>query len=66
MLLGYQAFHVAVLMLMGGYVTARSWTRKLHHAVRATLDNTALMWHCVTTQGLIDALTVQLVPVALG
>jgi cytochrome c oxidase subunit I+III len=66
MLLGYQAFHVALLMLMGGYVLARSWTGRLQPTAGATLDNTALMWHCVTAQGLIGALTVQLVPVVLG
>jgi cytochrome c oxidase subunit I+III len=66
MLLGYQAFHIAVLMLMGGYVLARSWTGRLQPAARATIDNTGLMWHCVTTQGIIGALTVQLVPRLLG
>jgi cytochrome c oxidase subunit I+III len=66
MLLGYQAFHVAVLLLMGGYVLVRSWTGRLQPAARATLDNTALMWHCVTAQGVLGALTVQLVPRVLG
>jgi cytochrome c oxidase subunit I+III len=66
MLLGYQAFHVAVLALMGGYVLARSWTGRLQPAARATLDNTGLMWHCVTVQGIIAAAAVQLVPRWLG
>jgi cytochrome c oxidase subunit I+III len=35
-------------------------------AARATLDKTAQVWHCVTAQGLIRALTVQLVLVVLA
>lgn len=66
MLLGYQAFHVAVLVLMGGYVLARSWAGRLQPTARATLDNTALMWHCVTAQGVVGALVVQLLPRVLG
>lgn len=66
MLLGYQAFHIAVLMLMGGYVLVRSWSGRLQPAARATIDNTALMWHCVTAQGIIGALAVQGVPRLLG
>jgi len=66
MLLGYQAFHIIVLLLMGGYVLVRSWTGRLQPAARATIDNTAPMWHCVTAQGILGALTVQLVPRLLG
>jgi len=66
MLLGYQAFHIAVLLLMGGYVLVRSWSGRLQPAARATIDNTAPMWHCVTAQGILGALTVQLVPRLLG
>ena len=62
MLLGYQGFHVAVLLLMGSYVLARSWSGRLQPAARATIDNTLLMWHCVTAQGLLAALAVQLAP----
>jgi len=29
---------------------------------RATLDNTALMWHCVTAQGVIAMLDLHLTP----
>jgi cytochrome c oxidase subunit I+III len=65
-LLGYQAFHVAVLLLMGGYVLVRSWAGRLQPAARATIDNTGIMWHCVTVQGIVAALTVQLVPPLLG
>lgn len=62
MLLGYQGFHVAVLLLMGGYVLARSWSGRLQPVARATIDNTLLMWHCVTAQGLLAALAVQMAP----
>jgi cytochrome c oxidase subunit I+III len=51
-MLAYQGFHVAVLLIMGGYVCARAWTGKLRSDARASLDNTALLWHYVTVQGL--------------
>ena len=51
MLLAYQGLHVAVLLLMGGYLLARSWRGRLQPQARATLDNTLLMWHCASVQG---------------
>ncbi|VWX62852.1 Cytochrome B561 [Burkholderiales bacterium 8X] len=65
-LLFYQGFHLAVLWLMGGYLLARSWAGKLRSDARATLDNTGLMWLCVTVQGLIGLLLVQGMPRWLG
>ena len=62
MLLSYQGFHLAVLLLMGGYVLVRSWSGRLRPDARATLDNTAVMWHCVTAQGVIAAVLVQWLP----
>ena len=64
-LLFYQAFHAVVLLLMGGYVCVRSWSGKLRPAARATLDNTALLWHCVTVQGLVATGLVHLLPLWL-
>jgi cytochrome c oxidase subunit I+III len=61
-LLGYEVFHALVLVLMGGYLLVRSWSGRLVPSARATLDNTALMWHCVTAQGVIGMLVVQLMP----
>ena len=58
-LLGWQGLHVGVLLLMGGYVLARSWSGRLSLRARATLDNTALLWHYVTVQGLAVAGLVQ-------
>ncbi|TWO69046.1 cytochrome ubiquinol oxidase subunit I [Caenimonas sedimenti] len=50
-LLGWQALHAFLLLLMGGYVIARSLSGALRPDARATLDNTALMWHYVSIQG---------------
>jgi len=60
MLLGYQGFHAAVLAAMGLYTLARSWSGRLRPDARATLDSTALMWHCATAQALLAALAVHL------
>jgi cytochrome c oxidase subunit I+III len=62
MLLSYQGFHLAVLLLMDGYVLVRSGSGRLRPDARATLDNTVLMWHCVTAQGAIGAALVQWLP----
>ena len=61
-LLFWQGFHALVLMLMGGYVLARSWSGKLRGNARATLDNTGVLWHYVTVQGLIGMAVVQGLP----
>ncbi|MBT2325679.1 cbb3-type cytochrome c oxidase subunit I [Variovorax paradoxus] len=61
-LLGYQGFHIAVVLLMGGYLLARSWTGRLQPQARATLDNVVPMWHCVSAQGLAGLLLVQALP----
>jgi len=51
-MLAWQGLHVGVVLLMGGYVLARSLRGRLRMDARAALDNTALMWHYVTVQGL--------------
>ncbi|QFZ86838.1 cytochrome c oxidase subunit I [Variovorax paradoxus] len=66
MLLGYEAFHAAVLLFAGGFVLARSWRGKLQPVARASLDNTRLLWHCATAQGVLGALVVQAAPRLLG
>jgi len=62
MLLGYQGFHLAVLLLMGGYVLARSWRGRLRTDARATIDNTQPLWHCVSAQTAIGAAAMQWMP----
>jgi cytochrome c oxidase subunit I+III len=61
-MLGWQGLHVVLLLVMGAYVLARSWSGKLLPNARATSDNTALMWHYVTAQGLAIGALVHLLP----
>lgn len=61
-LLSWLGLHALVLLAMGSYVTARSLAGRLRHDARATLDNTALMWHYVTAQGIAVAALVRLLP----
>ncbi|WP_431094676.1 cytochrome c oxidase subunit I [Polaromonas aquatica] len=61
-MLAWQGFHCAVLVLMGGYVCARAWAGRLRTDARASLDNTALLWHYVTVQGLAVLGVVYLMP----
>jgi cytochrome c oxidase subunit I+III len=62
MLLAYQGLHIALLMLMGGYLLVRSWAGRLQPRARATLDNTSPLWHGTTVQGCIALLLVQGLP----
>ena len=61
-MMAYQGFHVAVLLIMGLYVCARTWTGRLRSDARASLDNTALLWHYVTVQGLAAMGIIYLMP----
>jgi len=65
-LLAWQGLHALVLLVMGSYVMARSWAGVLRPDARATLDNTALMWHYVTVQGLAGMALVRLLPQWIG
>ena len=65
-LLAWQCFHGLVLLVMGSYVLARSWTGKLRQDARATLDNTALMWHGAVAQSLIGMGLVRWLPSWMG
>lgn len=47
---------------MGLYVCARSWSGKLRPDAHATLDNTVLLWHYVTLQGLAGMGVIHLMP----
>ncbi|MBU2287362.1 MAG: hypothetical protein KKC85_13090, partial [Gammaproteobacteria bacterium] len=59
---GYQGFHLAVLTTMGLYLLARSHAGLIAPRARATLDNTALMWHCAAIQGIVGIATVRAMP----
>jgi cytochrome c oxidase subunit I+III len=65
-LLAWQGLHALVLLTMGSYVMARSWAGILRLDARATLDNSALMWHYVTGQGIAGMALVRLLPQWLG
>jgi cytochrome c oxidase subunit I+III len=64
-LLSYQGLHVIVLALAGPDLAARAWSGRLSPASRATLDNTALIWHYTTLQGIALALAVHGVPLLM-
>ncbi|MGE4239252.1 cbb3-type cytochrome c oxidase subunit I [Ramlibacter sp.] len=59
---GWQLLHVAVLFALGVYLFARIVSGHLRADARATLDNTALMWHLVTVQTLAAMGLVRFLP----
>ncbi|MCY7370681.1 MAG: cytochrome ubiquinol oxidase subunit I, partial [Polaromonas sp.] len=61
-LLGWQGFHVLVLLLMGLFVCARQVSGKLLPNARASIDNTAVLWHYVTLQGVVGMVVIYLMP----
>ena len=61
-LLGWQDFHVAVLVLMALFVCARQAAGKLLPNARASIDNTAVLWHYVTLQGLVGMAVIYVMP----
>ncbi|MDB5840739.1 MAG: ctaD [Herminiimonas sp.] len=61
-LVGYQGFHVVVLAIIAVYLCARSWRKLLTPSSRATLDNSALIWHYTTLQGIACAAAINIVP----
>ena len=65
-LLAWQGLHVFVLVLMAGYVIARSFAGRLRRDARATLDNTALFWHYVVVQGVATIGLVRMLPGWMG
>jgi cytochrome c oxidase subunit I+III len=65
-LLGYQVLHVLVILLMGVYLLGRIWSGKLTPHSRATLDNTALMWHYTAIQGVLALTLVQALPTLMN
>ena len=47
---------VLVLVVMGAFTLARSWTSRLDAERRVTFDNTMLLWHYTVAQGLVALL----------
>jgi cytochrome c oxidase subunit I+III len=64
--LAYQGFHVAIMVIAAAYLLFRSWSGRLKMASRASLDNTALIWHCTALQGVVGPMTIQLLPQWMG
>jgi cytochrome c oxidase subunit I+III len=64
-LLGWQGLHLLVLLLMGAYLLARSFSGLLHRGA-GTPEVTALLWHYTTVQGLLLSVVVNLLPELLG
>jgi cytochrome c oxidase subunit I+III len=65
-MLAYQGLHVAGMALAGLYLCARAWSGHVSARSRATLDNTALMWHYTTLQGIAASLAIHVVPKLMG
>jgi len=58
-MLGWQGLHAALLLLMGAYLITRALGGRLQEGARASFDNSALMWHYVSLQGVVALLLVQ-------
>lgn len=65
-LVSWQCFHALVLLVMGGYLLARSWAGWLRPDARATLDNTALMFHGTVAQAIVGMALVRWLPSWMG
>ena len=65
-LLAYQGFHVVILVLVAGFLCARSWATRLLPLHRVTLDNCSLLWHGTALQGIIGIAIVHLMPSLMG
>jgi cytochrome c oxidase subunit I+III len=61
-LVAWQCFHGLVVLVMGCYLLARSGAGRLRNDARATLDNTALMWHGTVAQAIAGMALVRLLP----
>ena len=61
-----QGFLVAVMTIMALYTLARSLAGMLSAVRRATFDNTMLLWHYTTAQGLLAVAISTFFPRLLG
>jgi cytochrome c oxidase subunit I+III len=64
-MLGYQGLHIAVLLIVGPYLALRAWRGHLSTHSRATLDNSALIWHYATLQGIAMSVLVRAMPLLM-
>jgi len=64
-LVAYQGLHVVVLIFMLSFLAERILSGGVSPRSRATLDNTALMVHYTSLQGIATVLVVQWLPVVL-
>jgi cytochrome c oxidase subunit I+III len=61
-----QALFVAALVAMAAYSLARSWAGRLDATRRATFDNTMLLWHYTSAQGVVGLAALHALPRWLG
>lgn len=52
-IVAYQGFHCVLMMVLGGFLLARSWSGHLQPRARATLDNVGLLWQAAALQGIL-------------
>ncbi|MFK3739771.1 cytochrome c oxidase subunit I [Massilia sp. TN1-12] len=64
-MLGYQGLHIAVLLIVGPYLALRAWRGHLSDHSRATLDNSALIWHYTTLQGIAMSTLIRVMPLLM-
>ena len=64
-MLGYQGLHIAVLLIVGPYLALRAWRGHLSDHSRATLDNSALIWHYTTLQGIARSTLIRVMPLLM-
>ncbi len=61
-MLAYQGLHVAAMAIVAFYLCARHWRGHVGTRSRATLDNTAMLWHYTSLQGIAIAALVHWLP----
>ncbi len=61
----YHLLHVALALVMGLYVLARFWARRLEPGYDIDLRNAALFWHFTVLMGLVTLAVINLFPLAV-
>jgi cytochrome c oxidase subunit I+III len=65
-ILSYQGLHIALILVMAGYVAARVIARKVALNRLVTVENVTLFWSYTVGQGLLGLFIVHLLPRLLG